>query len=200
MTFSYFRQKLARPKTNMLRFGLLLLSVTVGTFSFAPASKAAEKLVVTYGPFSATLQVEDLETLVHTDQVPGALRFYLNLASLDPNLLRSVLSMQLGASINFMQGMLESESGEQLLAQMSEVIHLPPDRPDIQMLKSSNRTYSSPTETNNITALREALIRSADDRQVIVLEVLQNYPTERVYLNAGKLIQLMNSMEPEAAD
>lgn len=198
MTLLHLRQQLACHK-KMLHSGLLLLGVAVG-ISFAPASLAAEKLVVTYGPFSATLQVKDLETLVYTDQVPSALRFYLNLASLDPNLLRNVLSMQLGASTNFMQGMLESESGEQLLAQMSEVIHLPPARPDIQMLKSANRSYSNPTETDNIAALREALMRSADDRQVIVLEVLQNYPTERVHLNAGKLIQFMNSIEPEAVD
>lgn len=200
MKLPYLRQKLADHRNKILRFGLLLLSITVGAFSFAPCSEAAEKLVVTYGPFSATLKVEDLETLVHTDQVPGSLQFYLNLASLDPSLLRHVLSMQLGASTDFMQGMLESPSGEQLLTQMSEVIHLPPDRPAIQMLKSTNRSYSSPSEADNIAALREALIRSADDRQVIVLEVLQNYPTERVYLNAGKLIRFMESLESEPVE
>lgn len=200
MTLLHFRPKLARPPKTLLRLGLLLFGVVVGTVSFAPASQAAEKLVVTYGPFSAGFQIEDLETLVNTNEVPGSLRFYLNLASLDPNLLRNVLSMQIGASSNFVQGMLESESGEQLLAQMSEVIHLPPDRPAIQMLKSTGRSYSNPNETDNIAALKEALIRSADDRQVIVLEVLQNYPTERVYLNASKLISFMNSIEAEAAE
>lgn len=183
----------------MLRFGLLLLGIAVGTLT-APSSEAAEQLVITYGPLSASLKIEDLETLVNTDQVPGALQFYLNLANLDPSLLRTVLSMQLGASTGFMQGMLESQSGEQLLAQISEVIHLPPDRPAIQMLKSAEQRHINPTETANIAALREALVKSADDRQVIVLEVLQNYPTERVYLNAGKLIQFMESMESEAEE
>ena len=84
------RQQLARHRNKMLRSGLLALGIAVGSLTFAPASQAAEKLVVTYGPFSAALQVEDLETLVKTDQVPGALRFYLNLASLDPNVLRDV--------------------------------------------------------------------------------------------------------------
>lgn len=189
----------ARYRHKMLRFGLLLLGIAVGTLT-APSSEAAEQLVITYGPLSASLKIEDLETLVNTDQVPGALQFYLNLANLDPSLLRTVLSMQLGASTGFMQGMLESQSGEQLLAQISEVIHLPPDRPAIQMLKSAEQRHINPTETANIAALREALVKSADDRQVIVLEVLQNYPTERVYLNAGKLIQFMESMESEAKE
>lgn len=189
----------ARYRHKILRLGLLLVGIAVGTLT-ASSSEAAEQLVITYGPLSASLKIEDLETLVNTDQVPGTLQFYLNLASLDPSLLRTVLSMQLGASTGFMQGMLESQSGERLLAQISEVIHLPPDRPAIQMLKSAEQRHSNPTETANIAALREALVKSADDRQVIVLEVLQNYPTERVYLNAGKLIQFMESMESEAEE
>jgi hypothetical protein len=96
---------------------------------------------------------------------------------------------------------------------MSEVIHLPPDRPTIQVLKSESPT-PSPTidhqdtnqdanqDTNqdanqnaNQDALRIALIQAASDRQVTLLEVLQQYPTSKVYLDAAKLIRFMNSLE-----
>lgn len=167
----------------------------IGLMTITPA-KAAENLVVTYGPLSATLDIDDMETLVDTHEAPDGLKFYLNLASLDPEVLRTVLAMEIGASGRFMQGMLASESGNHLLTQMSEVIHLPPDRPNIQMLKTDEQS-EAPTDTKNVAALREALVHSAHDRQVTVLEILQNYPTDRVYVNAGKLIRFMETIQDQ---
>jgi hypothetical protein len=175
----------------------LLLGACVSLFVPSMPVQAAEKLVITYGPLSAGVSVQDLETLVNTDEVPGSLRFYLGLANLDPNLLRNVLNMELGASSDFMSDMLGSESGQQLLAQMSEVIHLPPARSDIQVLKSAESRSAQPSEADNVEALRTALVKAAGDRQVTVLEVLQHYPTQKVYVDADKLIRFANSLEAE---
>ncbi|MCU0524502.1 MAG: alpha/beta hydrolase [Elainella sp. Prado103] len=174
---------------------------------------ASETLVVTYGLLQASLPIADLETLAETGETSSSLQFYLSLSGLDPLVLRNLLTMELGASSTFMDGLLNSESGNQLLSQMSEVIHLPPDRPTIQVLKSESPT-PSPTidhqdtnqdanqDTNqdanqnaNQDALRIALIQAASDRQVTLLEVLQQYPTSKVYLDAAKLIRFMNSLE-----
>jgi hypothetical protein len=174
-----------------------LLSLLFAISTQAPSACAAEKLVVTYGPLNAAVSIKDLETLVNTGDVPGSLRFYLNLAGLDPAMLRNLLSMELGASRDFMTGMLASDSGEQLLAQMSQVVHLPPNRPEIQVLKSAEQNYTQPSEAENIAALRTALTKAADDRRVTVLEVLQAYPTEKVYLNAVRLIRFANSLQSE---
>lgn len=174
-----------------------LVGLSMGLTSLAPAALAAEKLVVTYGLLSATLSIEDMETLVETQEAPGSLKFYLNLASLDPSVLRNALTMEFGASSRFMQGMLNSESGEQILTQMSEVIHLPPTPSSIHLLKSSDQLEEQPTDTENVEALRAALVKSAEDRQVTVLEVLQNYPSERVYVRAGKLLEFVKTLEEE---
>lgn len=193
--------RLSRPL--WLPFSLWVLRVlsgiSMGILALAPAAHAAEKLVITYGPFNASLAVKDLETLVNTETVPGSLQFYLGLADLDPQMLRSLLSMELGASSEFMSDMLASESGSQLLSQMSQVIHLPPNRPQIQVLKSSDQRTTEPTEAENIEALRTALLDTTDDRRVTVLEVLQHYPTEKVYLDAVKLIRFANRLESEAS-
>lgn len=190
------------PWKTRFAFGLLstLIGVLISTILSTPAVNAAEKLVISYGPLNASVAIKDLETLVHTEEVPGSLRFYLGIANLDPDVLRSLLSMELGASSEFMTGMLESESGNQLLSQMSDVIHLPPNRPEIHVLKSTDQTYSEPTEADHIEALRTALLKAADDRRVTVLEVLQHYPTEKVYVDAVKLIRFANSLEPEAVE
>ncbi len=160
----------------------------------SPAS-AAEKLVVTYGPLNAGVGIDDLETLVNTGEASGSLKFYLGLAGLDPAMLRQVLAMELGASSDFMDGMLNSQSGDQLLAQMSEVVHLPPDRPAIQVLKSNEQSYQEPSDADNRAALRTALIEAAADRKVTVLEVLQHYPSEQVYVDAAKLIRFANQFQ-----
>lgn len=173
-----------------------------------PPAQAAEQLVITYGPLSAGLSIQDLATLVDTNEVPNSLKFYLDLANLDPSLLKSVLAMELGASSQFMSGMLTSESGERLLHEISQVIHLPPARPDIQVLKSaevqpsadsqnsdSQNSNSQNPNSQNIAALRTALVEAANDRQVTVLEVLQHYPTQKVYVDVAKLLRFAHSLE-----
>jgi Alpha/beta hydrolase of unknown function (DUF1400) len=186
---------------SSLALGLLgaIISAAIGTVAHVPSVQAAEKLVITYGPFNAALAIQDLETLVNTEEVPGSLRFYLGLADLDPDLLRNLLAMELGASSEFMSGMLESESGQQLLSQVSDVIHLPPNQPQIHVLKSAEPPSAQPSQTENIEALHTALLNAAADRRVTVLEVLQHYPAEKVYLDAAKLIRFANQLESDAA-
>lgn len=166
-----------------------------GFLFFGTPAAAAEKLVVTYGPLKAGLAIHELETLVDTGETSGSLRFYLGLAGLDPAMLRDVLTMELGASSDFMDGLLNSQSGDQLLAEMSEVIHLPPNRPAIQVLKSTEQSAQEPSETDHQAALKTALMAAAADRKVTVLEVLQQYPTEQVYVDADKLIRFANQLQ-----
>lgn len=184
------------PRLWQLLGGLCLTAGTVlATHSVADA---AQTLVISYGPLNATVGIADLEALVQTGETSADLQFYLNLAGLDPNLIRDVLKMELGANTRFVEDLLNSNSGNQLLAEMSEVIHLPPNRPDIQVLKSSDQRYRDPSDSENQAALKLALMKAADDRQLTILEVLQHYPTQRVYLDAAKLIELANSFEAES--
>ncbi|MBW4464819.1 MAG: alpha/beta hydrolase [Pegethrix bostrychoides GSE-TBD4-15B] len=171
-----------------------LLLVTTSLLMQMPA-QAAERLVITYGPLSAGVSIQDLQTLVDTHQAPGGLKFYLNLASIDPNLLRDVLMMNLAANQSFMNGMLDSGSGSRLLSEISQVVHLPPASPTIAALKTADSPDDDPSETENMAALKTALVKAAEDRQVTLLEVLQQYPTEKVYVDAVKLLQFTNSLE-----
>jgi len=172
----------------------LLLSAASLLVQAMPA-QAAEQLVITYGPLSAGVPVKDLETLVKTNHAPGTLKFYLNLASLDPSLLRNVLTMELGASSQFMTGMLDSSSGERLLSEISQVVHLPPVPLPIEALKTADSTADDPSEAENMAALKAALVESAADRRITLLEVLQHYPTEKVYVDAVKLLRFANSLD-----
>jgi len=191
-----------RPRIRPWIASTLLLYAASLLTQVMPA-QAAEQLVITYGPLSAGVAIKDLQTLVETNQAPGMLKFYLNLASVDPNLLRNVLTMELGASSHFMTGMLNSSSGEQLLSEISQVVHLPPALPPMEALKTADSVADDPSESENIAALKTALVEAAADRRVTLLDVLQHYPTEKVYVNAVKLLQFANSLEsqnPQSGD
>jgi len=175
----------------------LLLGGAVSLLVQTMPAQAAEQLVITYGPLSAGVAVKDLQTLVETNQAPGTLKFYLNLASLDPNLLRDVLTMELGASSHFMTGMLDSNSGEQLLSKISQVVHLPPASQPMEALKTADLPLDDPSDAENMAALKTALVEAAADRRVTLLEVLQHYPTEKVYVDAVKLLEFANSLESQ---
>lgn len=187
--------KLASKSASKLAKLALSSALLLITASLIPMpAQAAERLVITYGPLSAGLSIQDLQTLVDTNQAPTGLKFYLNLASIDPNLLRDVLMMNLAANQSFMNGMLDSESGSRLLSEISQVVHLPPAAPAIAALKTADSS-DEPSETENMAALKVALVKAAEDQQVTLLEVLQQYPTEKVYVDAVKLLRFTNSLE-----
>jgi hypothetical protein len=177
-------------------YWVALLLGSFGILAHPTPARAADQLVVTYGPLNADVSVADLEKLVNTSEVPGSLRFYLGLANIDPATLRNLLTMELDANSSFMNDMLSSESGNHLLSQLSQVVHLPPNRPDIQVLKSANQDYTEPSEAENIEALKTALIKSADDRHVTILEVIQHYPAQKVYVDAVRLMHFADSLKP----
>lgn len=169
---------------NLLKFmpsgsvALLLGGIISTSLATNPAG-AAEQLIVTYGAYQASFAVSDLEILANTGETSASIGFYLELAGLTPEQLRSVLTTQFDVSHNVLDDMLNTEGGEYLLSEVTQVIH-------------------TPSQQANIQALRSSLILSAsDDRQVSLLELLQKYPTQQVYVNGANLVQLANELNVE---
>lgn len=140
---------------------------------------AAEELVVTYGAFQASFTLHDLETLAQTGDVPNSIGFYLELAGVAPEDLRSALNTTIKVSHPFLDNLLNTEGGEYVLSEVSQVVH-------------------TPSRQANIQALRSAFIMAAsDDQQVSLLELLQHYPTQQVYVSGGNLIELAQNLSAE---
>jgi hypothetical protein len=151
----------------------------MGAFNFAQPALAADELILTYGMLQASIALEDLERLAQTGEVSNGLKFYLNLANLEPSVLRSLLTNEFTVDHNLLDDMFNSEGGEYLLSEIAQVIH-------------------TPSQQANIQALRSALILAAQgDRQVTLLEVLQNYPTQQVFINGANLLQLAREIRTE---
>lgn len=163
-----------------LKFFLMALLGGISGVSIPTGSAgAAEQLIVTYGAFQASFAVSDLEILAKTGETPESVDFYLELAGLTSEQFRSILTTEFDVSHNVLDDMLNTEGGEYLLSEVTQVIH-------------------TPSQQANIQALRSSLVLSAsDDQKVSLLELLQTYPTEQVYVDGANLIQLADDLSVE---
>ncbi|PSB06548.1 hypothetical protein C7B61_13260 [filamentous cyanobacterium CCP1] len=164
-----------------------MLAVLTGTAFLSLASLiplprpvlAAEELILTYGMFQASIALTDLETLAQTGEASNGLKFYLGLANLEPSVLRTILTTEFTVDHNLLDDVFNSEGGEYLLSEITQVVH-------------------TPSQQANIQALRSAIVLAAEgDRQITLLEVLQNYPTQQVFISATNLLQLARELRTE---
>ena len=158
-----------------------LASLGLSTLAATPGV-AAERVRLNYRGFSRTVPVALLVLLADTGESSGVLGGLLNQAGQDSGELRSLLTRELPADPVIIDRSLNSRPGEWVLDYLGESIH-------------------TGTGDANRQALRSALVLSAsDDKQITLLEVLQNYPTEEVVLEGDNIqaayTRLANFLRP----
>ncbi|PSB06417.1 hypothetical protein C7B76_29650 [filamentous cyanobacterium CCP2] len=133
---------------------------------------AAEQLIFTYGPFQRSIPIEDLRTFADTGETTSQLRWYLNFADLEPELLQQVLTTEIPVDVTTIDSITYSLPGQFALFQVGQVVHTRSRRADLQ-------------------ALRGALIVSASDGgRISLLEFLENYPTPGIYIDGVRLARV----------
>lgn len=158
----------------MTRLPLLSLALAgIAMLGIAPASLAAEEVMLRYRGFSRTVAVADLATLAETGEAPASVARLLNQANQRPETLQAVLNHSITADVVVLDKALNSLPGEWLLDQLGQTI----------------RPVSGEASRQ---ALRSALVLSArDDGEITLLEVLQAYPTETVVLEVDQVESLL---------
>lgn len=160
----------------------LALLATVGVVGQAAPSLAAEEVVVTYGPLSASFPLRDLQTLARTGEPSRSLAFYLGLAGVDNTTAQGALNTSLPLSQEFLDDLMNAPTGDRLLSRLTEVIH-------------------TPSQEGSIPALRSAIVRSAGtDQQITLLELMENYPMDQMYINGINLMPLMQELSAMRMD
>lgn len=168
-----------RSQARLLGAGLALLA----SLSFTSTQAiAAETLVVTYGALSTSFQIDDLAQLAATGEASDSMNFYLGLANLEPETLQAILNQRFNIHVKFVEDLIDAPGGEEMLAHLTRVLQ-------------------TPSGEGSEPALRATLVQStADDSQISLLELLQNYPTDQVYLDSRNLAQLLEDFETLYAD
>lgn len=137
---------------------------------------AAEKVVFRYKIFSRSLPVKELTELSETGEVSPNLDYYLKQTNQDPQAVRDVLNKEVNVSTTTLDKTLNSKIGEFLLDRIGQTIHTSSDRA-------------------NKKALRSAIVlSSAEDNKVSLIEIIQNYPTNEVYVEADNLERTYNQL------
>ncbi|HZG40148.1 MAG TPA: alpha/beta hydrolase [Nodosilinea sp.] len=161
-------------RTHHVVKAVALASIVLGAL-VAPA-RAAERVRLNYRGFSRTVPVSLLVALADTGAASGVLGGLLNQAGQDVGELRSLLTRPLSADPVMLDRSLNSRPGEWVLDYLAQSIH------------------TGRGEANR-QALRSALVLSASgDKQITLLEVLQNYPTEEVVLEGDNIQAAYNRL------
>ena len=132
---------------------------------------AAEEVIFYDGMASVSVSIQELEDFANAGNISPALEFLLKLSRQNPQLVRYGLKQEFLVEIIWLKNILNSQPGEWLLRETGKTVH-------------------PKSKQANLQALRGSLLQSAsDDRQVSLLEVLQNYPTRQVYVNGAVFSQ-----------
>lgn len=142
--------------------GLLSAGLALGLA--APAT-AAETVVLKYRAFERSIPVEDLALLAESGDVSDNLRPYIRMSGYPADDMRDMLTREVNVSAALLSGALSNPAGDAVLDRASKAIHTRSRRGDRQ-------------------ALRGALVVSAsDDEQITPIELIQNYPTQEMYVD-----------------
>jgi len=165
-----------------MRYLLLLLRSGLGFAAVASIllcsfrAEAAERVVLKYRIFRESVSVPELTTFAQTGELSPSLRSYMDLTKQDPQKIRRSLNQPIKVNPLLLYQVLNSPFGETLLDQVSQVVHTPSNGASRQ-------------------ALRGAIVSSAlPDGNVTLMETLQNYPTQEVYLEGDRLAELYGQM------
>ncbi|WP_416666966.1 alpha/beta hydrolase [Egbenema bharatensis] len=170
---------LSRSNRIFTALGSTILLCLASLIASPDPAHAADELILTYGVLQASIDVADLERLAQTGEVARGLNFYLNFVNLDPEVLRLILTTEFTVDPMLLDSLFNSEGGEYLLSEMTQVIH-------------------TPSQQANIQALRSAIVLTSQSHQTVtLLGILQNYPTQQVYINGVNLLRLARELGVE---
>lgn len=172
---------LSRPDAIIPTDIAVPLTPTAGDSAAQLPEPINERIVIDFGPLRPSFKVRDLEKFVETGVLPRAWRLYLRVAGLNAEGFRTALTQEVDVDLLFLDGLLNNILGEYLLFQVGHVIH----------------TRSG---SNNIQALRAALVLSAaDDNKISLFEFLKNYPERSVILDGLNLARFGSNLSRRGA-
>lgn len=141
------------------------------------AQTVVQQVTLTYGPQRVTIPMSELETFAETGEATRVIRFISRFVSDDTEMFRTALTRKIPApNPLFLNKAMDFIVGELFLFEIGQVIH-------------------TPSRKNVIEALRSSIGLSVlDDREISLLEVIEKYPAQELFVDARKLNQASKYM------
>ncbi len=141
------------------------------------SAEAAESVIINYGILQQSVSVSELSDLARNGEATRSLNRYLKRVNREPNDLQEILTKKIKIDPIVLSKTLNSLPGEMLLEGVSEVIRTPSRRASRQ-------------------SLRAAIVGSAlSDGEIQLIEVIENYPTQQVYVEGDRLVQIYKQLD-----
>jgi hypothetical protein len=154
------------------------MAISTALFGTSPAI-AAERVVLKYKIFEGSVSLHDLSRFAETGATTTKLRRYLHMSGQDPERVRQTLTNDVAINPTTLERLLNSPAGEVVLNRLNQYVYTP------------HRTDKEDRE-----AMRTALTRSSsDDGRVSLLEIMENYPEDDLYVNGSHLIATYNQLQ-----
>ena len=177
-SFYRFQERLGQAIVKW--FGLSSAVVfSVGAVTCLPATPAmaADRLVVTFGPLGRSIPVEDLRALADTGETTRQIRWYLNVADLDAETFRQILTREVNIDQQLIDRVTYSLPGEFLLHEIGNTIHTKSRRANIQALRAA------------------FLLSTSGDDKISLIEFLEQYPTQELYVDGVSLLNFVQDVD-----
>lgn len=161
---------------GLFRMASVWAIATVGLGAIVSPVQAANEIVFRYGILRQRLSVEELVRFAQTGDQSPVLERYLKRVNSNPDEIRQALNQTVDVSQSTLDKGLNNTLGNLLLDELGRMIQTPDDQ-------------------GNQEALKTALIRSAaNDNQLTILEVLQNYPADEIHLDVMRAVKTYNRL------
>lgn len=173
---------LAKGVSKSLSLSLALLLATGAALLNSSKAFAVEQITVKYGALDIALPMSDLQSFAQTGKPSSQLQSVLNLAKQNPESVRSMLTREVSLDSQLVTRLLNTYFGEIMLKQMAEV------------------AYPPVTRAQGSLALRDALVASASDNKISLIEVLQNYTPQALEVDGNQAVAIYERVIKDAQD
>lgn len=156
--------------------GIATLAAGVAVALSPNQAAASEKVIFKYGGITESVALEELREFAATGETSPSLDSLFKNGKQDPQLIRWIIKQQFSADTKIVYDLLNTAPGEYVLSQTGNVV-------------------GTKSARANVKALRGALVKSAqDDNLVSLIELLENYPTKEVYVDGKLLAKARNNL------
>ncbi|MEB3211816.1 MAG: alpha/beta hydrolase [Leptolyngbyaceae bacterium] len=165
----------ARPPATLLKLAGLALSLagSIVLLGQTVLARSRDRVLLQYHQTTIEVPLSDLQTLAATGATSPALAEYFQSIDLTPEETQRILSQ-----VVFDEGIPISSNSVEFLT--------------IQTSRSIGDVLRRERREDMLTALRESF---ADDRQISIIEIIENYPDSITRVNLGRLDRLQSDLE-----
>ncbi|MGF1492140.1 MAG: alpha/beta hydrolase [Microcoleaceae cyanobacterium] len=130
---------------------------------------AADRVIITYGPFQAPIKVRDLKKFAETGEKTKTISQIVGFSGVDEETLRGLMTLEVGFDLVPFSCLICSPTGVELIEDIALTI----------------RTHR---RVENVDAIHAAMINAvSDDGKLSFIDLLEKYPVPGLYVDAANI-------------